>query len=245
MNYGMRGEGWGKRNKKNKAHGFRCFPHPTLLIPHPKRGFTLIETLLAVTLFAIVMSSSYGIFSMGIQIWRRTQGADVYERQAITTLERMGRDFRMMLKTTDELNAGEGTAQKVIFPFMVTDYDRDGTPFFQNGKIGYEFDKNKKTLCMRKYTATDLYKEREPECRVLVEEVQKLKFKYWLYEGIGESFSWYERWDGEESIPQAIEVTLELNSQLKGESSAKKREYIRKFLVPVGGKEEELETEEV
>jgi len=45
----------------------------------------------------------------------------------------MGRDFRMMLKTTDELNAGEGKASSVTFPYLVTDYSRDGVPFLQIG----------------------------------------------------------------------------------------------------------------
>ena len=79
-------------------------------------------------------------------------------------------------------------------------------------------------------------KSRNTECRQLVKHVKKVAFEYWLYKGIGESYSWYDRFDASDGSPQAVRILLEIDSKLKGDRIPVRREYDRVFLIPAGGK---------
>ena len=197
------------------------------------RGFTLIEALLAVTLFTIVISSSFAIFSIGIQIWKRTQGASLAERKAVLALEKMGADIRMSLrpKGGQEIKwvGGKmkfaGDEKGFGLPAIVNVTGRTGARLTQYGRISYQWN-SAGVLCRMTEGATDFYLERKSVCSPAAEHIQRAKFRYWIYDGIGDSFSWHDSWEYSESLPQAIEVTLELEH----------KEFQQVFFIPAGGK---------
>ncbi len=205
-----------------------------------QNGFTLLETLLAITLFAIVISSSYGIFSMGIQIWKRSQGRSLVERKATLALERMGQDVRNAIFTVSSGEAGlsqaepefSGNEKSFSFPAIVAASDKKGRVMNQYGAVIYEWNSGG-DLCRRAKSATDLYLRRDSECRVLAQGIKKLKFEYLLYQRITKSLSWYNSWDLKDGMPQAVRVNLELEEKMKGERRGIVKKYQRTFLVPV------------
>lgn len=205
-----------------------------------QNGFTLLETLLAVTLFAIVISSSYGIFSMGIQIWKRSQGRSLVERKATLALERMGQDVRNAIFTVSSGEAGlsqaepefTGNEKSFSLPAIVNVSDKKGIGMNQYGAVMYEWN-SAGELCRRTKSATDLYLRRDSGCRVLAQGIKKLKFEYLLYQKITKSLSWYNSWDLKDGMPQAVRVNLELEEKMKGERRGIVKKYQRTFLVPV------------
>ncbi len=58
-----------------------------------KNAFTLIEILLAVTLFSIVALSLYGVFSSGMKIQSKIEGASVLYGESFWSLEKMAKDL--------------------------------------------------------------------------------------------------------------------------------------------------------
>jgi type II secretion system protein J len=200
-----------------------------------KRGFTLIELLLAMTLFAVASASSYGVFSMGIQIWRRTQAAGQAEHKALIALEKMGSDVRQMIKTevkdslmTETFEYKGGTASLSV-PGSVQFKGGDKENRVQTGRITYTWDLAKKRICRAAESATDLYQKRTPVCKTLVEGIPSFKIRYWMYDSTAKSYSWYDEWDMEDGAPSAVRVEMELQSKL---STALKK-FTRTFLVPV------------
>lgn len=214
------------------------------LIRSNGKGFTLIEILLAVTLFAIVTSAAYGIFSAGIQIWKRTQGRSPVERKAILALEKMGRDIRMTLKMKDSktLTLGSkspefmGTNYSFNLPAVISRLDSKGKLSRQSGEIFYQWNSKTRELCRGIKGATDYYLDKQPVCQTLAREIEKLKFQYWLYSKIGGSLAWYDEWNSAKNgLPRAVQVTVEITSKLKGERTGIKRKYRQTFLIPVAG----------
>lgn len=202
-------------------------------------GFTLLETLLSVTLFAIVMTSSFGVFSMGIQIWKRSQGRSVIERQAVLSLERMGRDIRNTLRVAakkdefgKDLPEYEGDSTSFSLPAVISGVDKYGKATTQAGSVSYRLNSNGE-LCRAGKTATDIYLNREPACRALVGSVKKLEFQYLLYVSFTKSYSWYDSWKIRDGLPFAIRVNLEIDAKLKGERAPLNKKYQQAFLIPV------------
>ncbi len=206
------------------------------------KGFTLIETLLAITLFAVVMAASYRVFAMGIQIWQRTQGSYTAERKAVLALEKMIQKVRAVtrIEKIDKFSGKdslyEGDQDGFTLPATVENSNAVYKPILQFGRIGFYWDRNRDQLCETQESATDLYLRRKPPCRVLAEYVKKVDFRYWLYRSLGESYSWYDDWDSSDGLPQAIQVTLEIEIPVDKTAGSLERRYQRMIWVPVGGK---------
>ena len=198
-------------------------------------GFTMIEVLLAVTLFTLVISASYGIFSMGMQIWRRSQGRLAFERKAVFALEKMARDFRTAVRTEDKKNKGRGSVSDITVPALVKVKIKEDE-MIQYGFVHYGFNSGTREICRSEISASDISSGSEPPCRVIAPHVQSLKFRYLIYDKVGDSYSWYDEWGEENEIPLAVEITLELESRLKNEKSPARSAYQRVVLIPVGEK---------
>ncbi len=207
------------------------------------RGFTLIETLLAVTLFMIVMVSAYSVFHMGIQIWKRVTGALPVQRLALTALERMGEDIRsiqpiqpapkgvVIVQKKHDFKF-QGSGESFLMSAILPVQDSSGADSFQAGGLGYAFKSSAGELCRMTQNASQLYAGEEPSCRVMLSGIQKLHFQYWIENPITKSFSWYDAWDTSESLPQAFRVEMEI--KVKSRKNAEPLRFERTFWVPSG-----------
>jgi type II secretion system protein J len=214
------------------------------------RGFTLMETLLAVTLFSIVIVSSYGVFSMGIQIWKRSTGMAPVQRQSLFAFERMGEDIRSAIlikkpepgirieKRAKDFNL-EGNAESFLMPAVLAVESREGNSY-QYGAAGWAWKSSSKQLCRMTQTASQLHQEKEPSCKVFLSGVQKLQFQYWIESPISKTFSWYDSWDPSEGLPQAVRVQMDV--VLKNKRNPPVLKFERTFWVPAADKPMKTET---
>ncbi len=203
-----------------------------------QRGFTLMETLLAAALFAIIMTSGFSVFQMGLQIWKRTQGSSKMERKVLLTFEKMGRGLRSAMRVPlpqeilgkQEIEYG-GNHAGFSFPAMVTKASKQGELITQTGKISYRFESSSQTLCRINENASDFYLKKNVPCEALVQGVQSVKFQYWLYDKIGKEYDWYEEWDTKRGMPQAVRISLTVPAV----QNSPKKEYHQTWLIPAGG----------
>ena len=203
-----------------------------------RKGFTLLEMLLALTIFSIVMISSTSIFLLGTQIWKRTQGRYAIEQKAALAVEKLAKDIRCMMKAENPSLQGEGADHVLKIPSLIHALDQQGFAAVQPGRVIYKLGYSSKEICRAEESVSDIYRNREPDCRPIAQHIKSLKFRYWVYSGIGNSFTWYDRWDAKDGNPQAIEIRLELEDKLPGENAAYRTEYKKTVLVPIGGKPE-------
>lgn len=205
-----------------------------------ERGFTLMETLLAITLFAIVITSSFGVFSMGIQIWKRTTGSLRYEKKIFMALEKMQTDIQAALPVpkVDELVLKvkrdmefEANDKSFLFPAVILVEDEKGGVTYQYGAQGYAFRSDERILCRQTLTAGDFLLRKEPGCRTVLQNVLHANFEYLVPNSVKKSHSWYPEWKGKDGIPRAVRITFEIAP--KDPKKDRPQIFVKTFWIPV------------
>lgn len=90
------------------------------------RSFTLIEILLAMTIFSLIGLSLYGTFQSGIAINRRSEAIDQVTRESSWALDQLTRDLENMTgydfsNSYPKLSACDGRANKITLILPVHD----------------------------------------------------------------------------------------------------------------------------
>ena len=99
------------------------------MMPRGKKGFTLVETIVTATIFAILAAGVSVSFLSGVKLWQRAKDIDFSKYDAILTFEKITRELR---QSSDISSIGfEGDANQVSFPTLIGD-----TIF----KVTYRFD---------------------------------------------------------------------------------------------------------
>ncbi len=208
-------------------------------------GFTLMELLLAVALMMVVAASCFSIFSMGIQIWKRTQGQSIYERKAVLFLEKTGEELRSMARIAPKGDLGledasplqkdafkyEGSAYRMSFPVLKAPSVTAPEVVPGYARIRYWFNSGPGEICRGLETASDLYLNRQAQCSSVMSGLSKVKFEYFVSRGISGELDWSETWEGD-APPAAVRISLELKKNPKNQTPGKVFE--KTFLVPVG-----------
>ncbi|MEZ8143667.1 type II secretion system protein GspJ [Enterovibrio norvegicus FF-33] len=179
------------------------------------RGFTLIEVLLALMIFATLSMSANQIFSNVITSDKQTEEVG----NALKTLQRtlliMDSDFRQMMAR--QYRNGGDEAQEALLEFSddLLDSESQGIRFVRGGwinpqalfprgevvKVGYRIQDN--TLERIRWMYPDDSSSVEPAIMPVMEGVKDISF------AVLGSESWQESWDSPLEMPKAIRVTLD------------------------------------
>lgn len=203
-------------------------------------GFTLMETLLAITLFVIVISSSCGVFLMGVQIWKRTTGHSRNEQRVYLVLEKMMTEIQAVLPVPHEetLILKESTAMKFqgdeksfLFPAVIPVENDKGAMTYQSGGLGYAWNSSKQVLCRQTLTAEDFFLRKEAACKNLLTDIKRADFEYLVSNPGNKSYSWYKSWDSKDGIPRAVRISFEVSPLDKKKEQPKI--FLKTFWIPV------------
>lgn len=180
------------------------------------RGFTLIEVVLALAIFAVMGAILYGAFSLGHRAVEKTQAK--FERNQrgralddlLGTYVRSAYPYRS--SPQDQAVWFDGEFDKVTF---VSAYSQSmggrGMAririFADRDEAGNGVLKLEELLPVR--AETDAQALGQSQAVVLAEEVERIRLAY--LDVSGEQEKWEERWDGKErrSLPRAIKMTYE------------------------------------
>lgn len=200
------------------------------------RGFTLIEALLAVTLVAVISLSAVSVFSLGLQIWKRTRQMNRLERKAVLALEKMGADLRSAVRFTQVQDTFsiqsktkiefKGTPVQIMIPAVLLPQSPSDLGGY--ARKTYRWDSAKRELCRSTEKASDLYRKSVPSCDVIAGNVTKFRIHYRLSSGFSGSYSWYDNWDGTGGLPLGIEIEMEVSP----ETGTEKKIFKRLIVIP-------------
>ncbi len=182
------------------------------------RGLTLIELMLAVSIFAIVAVVIYSTFSAGISVWRRTQRTQ-------NTLQ----DIRLSLdKMSEELENAVLYSQESGFPNFVGGKNRVSFYSVVNvfstlpvhpelRKITYDLDSSADMLQRLEQTFPESVQNRQDKSpEEIAARISNLNFFYYYKdENAAVPYKWKNSWDSAEDIPQAVKIELKLDSEEK------------------------------
>ncbi|USD65183.1 type II secretion system minor pseudopilin GspJ [Vibrio sp. SCSIO 43136] len=180
------------------------------------QGFTLIEVLVSIAIFASLSVAAYQVVS---QI-QRSNEVSQEKTQRIEQLQRslvfMDNDFRQMTLRQWRDDGEELSTKLLRYEDYLLDSDEKGVLFARGGwqnpqqvfprsevtKVGYRVRENKLERVWWRYP--DTQSGEPPLVRVMLDNVESMTLKF--YDGQ----SWKSAWDKDKALPKAVELTLKL-----------------------------------
>ena len=211
--------------KRRKAKFF-AFPKAT------RRGFTLIEVTITLTILGFIILIIFGAFRMGASAWEKGDSLkDEYQRVRIAS-QLISRQFKSIVpyrvktqKAEGDYVAFEGKSQTVRFISAVPSKTRRSEGFVY---VVYEFkqdagDEGHLILYEKRALNKDLFDEypKEDEGVTLCEGISKVKFEYYREENTekNQQAGWVDEWNAKEEkeLPRAIRMTMTYKNEKKEE----------------------------
>ena len=181
-----------------------------------RAGLTLLETLLASVLIAVVGLAVYHAYWQGTNVWRRVQGHGQQKERVIIFLERFSQELRNTF--VFQGIPFEGKKNKLSFAALTKEWNvpTDGSEadyIYKPGLISYEFDLEKKILEGGQFTYSQLAgsltrtfgSPDSSSLRPELENILEVDFTYYPGDPIGEGL---ESWDALGQLPAAVRIRI-------------------------------------
>ena len=191
-----------------------------------KKGFTLLELLVAVTIFSVIAVALYSTFYSGIMILRRSEDVMRRHQDLRLAMEEVSRDLRNTLLTEVyrkvEESATAEEEEEPIYYFLgegkeftfvtLRDSFKDGRMRHEVCNVTYYFKGGETSAFMRtvKYQSNG-FKEDPDRDETLISGVRDIEVLY-SYEGEDEDSppTWRNIWEEEEKLPLGVKIKLRL-----------------------------------
>ena len=196
------------------------------------RGFTLLELLIAVTIFSIVAVAIYSSFNVGIRAWRKAENSYKVRQEARHALNTIGRELRSAINST--AMSFEGSSNYVSFCRTMKISNPQGGYSEGIFKITYTFEAEDKAVYYILQTYGESAKGETGTKSLLASGVLDFKLQY-AYLDL-DMVVWKDEWK-ELNIPLGVKVSLSYPSQSEGQVV----EYSETFFIPTGTLKEATE----
>lgn len=206
-----------------------------------RRGFTLMELLVALSIFAVIAICLYSVFSGGVGVWRKQEKIFKYSHSIELALDKMAKELRNAIDYSQPPLHPDSPEEGKKLKFEGDEKNLSFMTVHDNNimKISYFFvsSPDRKGVLKKKisYQKEGFDEEKHPES-VFIEGLDKLYFEY-AYQGTDkeEPPEWQKEW-GDEAVkegpkkPVGVRVTLEFK-----EPDQEKQEILRKTVfIPTG-----------
>lgn len=188
-------------------------------------GFTLVEVLVASSIFVIVIMTVYSAFHGGILGYRNIEKAIDIHQSAMHILERINTDLRNSFAYSQAETKFKGEGDIISFLALVDRFNGDNiiqdyafiSYDLQGGRIMRQCRRNQESLNVRSEIA--------PE--ELASNVQELSFSYASAGSKQGSMEWTDSWSDPRVLPPAVKIKLILKDKTS-------REFERTIFLPHG-----------
>ncbi|MDP1852600.1 MAG: prepilin-type N-terminal cleavage/methylation domain-containing protein [Candidatus Omnitrophota bacterium] len=181
-----------------------------------KKGFSLVELLVAVSLFAVVMLSIYTSFGAGMSGYKDIEENIEISQAARQVLERMNLDLRNAFSYSGAEAKFSGTKSDISFLSLVDKFYNNGITQ-DYAMISYRLEGDRlMRLCRRNQEA--LKETSETEAEEIASGVEEISFVYGNILAIGQPLEWKDSWGGDPKVlPAAVKIKLILKNKIKQE----------------------------
>ena len=199
-----------------------------------RSGFTMVELLISLTIFATVAIALYTAFSLGVSVWRRTESGIDLHQDVRVKLERVAKDLRNAVVYSGIPFEGDGS--RLAFASLVMHSGPEAERRYPRVcKVVYsvETDEESGNALTRVLAGSESGFDEEAataDRESFINNVEEFSVKY-AYAGEDPAeYDWRQDWGGE-GLPRGIEIDLSINdaSDEKDALTFKKRIFI-----PVG-----------
>ena len=179
-----------------------------------RNGFTLVETLVVITILSVCAAGIIATFFSGIKLWDRATNENYTRTEFFIGIEQLTRDFRQSVNVP--VIGFKGTAQEISFPAI----EREALVM-----ITYLYDPQQGAL-MRRVTglkdALSTEEKQQPYTEKKVLPAEGVSFSYFVYDKVKEKGDWKDAWNKEDGVFAGIL----LRGRYRGE------EFSRKIFIP-------------
>ncbi len=176
-----------------------------------KNSFTLIEILLTSSLILIVGLAVYSVLSSGLTLFKRLSKPYLEEDVSIF-FTKISKELRNAFPYKGIRFLGDSHNLKI--PTLITSSQHISCLTVEPGEIHYTFDPEKKEVERIEKDLSNLFREEQGLRRILLEDVEAFKFKYYLYDPQREDYFWVDSYT-QEGFPLAVKLELTLNYEGK------------------------------
>jgi len=176
--------------------------------PRRRAAFTLVELLIAVSIFSVVSIAIYSTFSSGTSVLRRVKNIDFIQQRILLKSERFSRELRELPGCRKQLF--EGSKTKISFP---------GNSDYIPCRITYYFDNS--SFCLMR-AVDKLSQIITPEGKVdaqfksapavFLSKLKEVKFSYLNLDSIKNEYKWIDKW-AQDYLPVAVKLTITSQTQ--------------------------------
>jgi hypothetical protein len=194
-----------------------------------KLSLTLIELLIATSIFSVIILSIYSAFQMGILSYRRIDSAFQVYQMARITLNRMELDLKNSFAYAKEDSKFKGSDKAIDFFSLIDSYSRGGESL---GLFRIKYEWAIDALKRSCYKGEDaLKKDTEAEAQESSFDIKDISFKFAYHtEDPDRPYDWQTVWPKDNSqkntLPLAIKIKLSL---IEKDSRQKQPEKVIEF----------------
>lgn len=176
-----------------------------------KNAFTLLELLIAVSIFSVVMIALYSAFRAGIFGFSSIEAGLNANQTAVLFMNRINTDLRNCFKYSQTETKFKGTKETLEF-FTLINLPSEGRALRKYAFVSY---KKEGGSIIRSYrTALDAVKlEPENKTSQPFDNIKECSFSYLYYDPNNKEFKEREKWDDPVTFPAAIRIELLSNER--------------------------------
>jgi prepilin-type N-terminal cleavage/methylation domain-containing protein len=171
-------------------------------------GFTLMELLIAISIFSVVSIAIYSTFNSGASVLRRIKNIDFVQQKILLKTERFSRQLREMPVSRKPLFLGVGSkisfaGSSDYFPCRITYYLDPAS-----SSLMYVTDKLDTIITSEGKVDAEL--KAKPE--VFLAKVKEVKFFYLYLDLNKNEYIWTDQWQ-QDYLPVAVKFTITSQNQ--------------------------------
>lgn len=184
--------------------------------PMGKKAFTLIETVVVMTIFSFLALGIGACFISGMKLWERSKDINYLRNDCIFTLEKIARELRQCVDVPEI--GFKGQVAQISFPSVV---------FGRVVKVGYKFDLQEKVLIRTEADLKDVIDEKEKDNtrESKISGLENFSFSYFTEDEEKKEYSWADFWAEERKVFPGVK----LDTEVKGEKLSKT------IFIPIAG----------
>ena len=176
------------------------------------KGLTIIELIIALTIFAIVAVAVYSVFSTGIIGWRKGEAAVSLFHEIRLSFDSIAREMRNQVSYDGIRLAGK--ADELYFISLIPYPEEGESEYKRLAKIKYfleESEKNELCLFRERVWAPSMEGAEEIDKMKLISRLKFFNFEFGeKTEGDEVTLTWHELWEDNEKTPAAVRLNLNI-----------------------------------
>ena len=178
-----------------------------------RRAFTLVELLIAVSIFSVVSIAIYATFSSGSAVLRRIKNTDLTQQRILLKTERLSRELREQPAYRKQLFGGNKT--KISFCANLDYFPHRLTYYFDSSSLALKRVADKLDAIIDE--GGNLNPELLSPAVIFLPKIKEVSFSYLYLDLAKDAYLWTDQWQ-QDFLPLAVKFII-LTDQQKYEST--------------------------